>query len=317
MKIILRKKDMDIILSNYNLGRLKKIGKIKKDDVVSLGQEIITTKGKYFLKVFKSFNIEEKQGFETAYKLQKNGFPTHKIFLTKNKDIFLNYKKYKIIILEFVGGLDHDWKILSLKEIRDYARTLAKFHKITKKTKLNKGRYGSYEDISKTINKYYNKRKKYSKKFQDILSFMKKEIDSLPKPKNQYITGYYSEYNPGHVKFRNNKVVCVYDWSIGRDEAFYDIGSSMPGCFEKGGKLSSKRINEFVKAYGKERPLTKWEKEHIFDALKFGILKHGIWGFFDLKTGTIHEHEKNFDKDDLNMVLWLMNVTKDKFKGLA
>jgi Ser/Thr protein kinase RdoA (MazF antagonist) len=89
----------------------------------------------------------------------------------------------------------------------------------------------------------------------------------------------------------------VIDWNIGKTNAFFDYGSSMTACFSLNGKkFYPKKLNEFISAYDKERPLTNWEKEHIFEALKFGILKYGIWGFVDLKTGDMVRNEKKLTR---------------------
>ena len=300
----LSKNQVEEILKNYNLGRLKKLGKIMKNDVVSLGQEIVTTQGRYFLKVHKSFALGEKQGLEASYLLRKN-IPSPKIYLTKKKSLFLGYKNYKIIIFEFLSGLKSKWE-MNKEEIRDFSKTLARFHKQTRKMKFQRIKSGNYQDISSLIKKYYNKRRIYPKNIQKSLEFMKKEIENLPIPENQYLTGFYSEFYPGHVYFKHNKVVSVIDWMIGREEAFYDIGSSLIACFSKNGKkFFQGRFKDFIDSYNKVRKMTKWEKEHIFDALKFGILKTGIWGFFNLQTGKMASENK-IDRDDLNLVLWLM-----------
>ena len=142
---------------------------------------------------------------------------------------------------------------------------------------------------------------------------MEKEIKLIKCPRNEYLTGYYSEFNPGHVIFKNNKVKYVIDWEIGRENAFFDYGGSMASCFSLDGKkLSHKKLKEFLKGYDKERPLSKWEKDNLFNALKFGILKYGVWGFIDLKTGKMVDSERKIDKTDLNKVNFLMNTDINK-----
>jgi len=61
------------------------------------------------------------------------------------------------------------------------------------------------------IYKFFLKRKRFSSDIQTILEFMEKEIKLIECPKNQYSTGYYSEFNPGHVQFKNK---CDYHIKI-------------------------------------------------------------------------------------------------------
>ena len=309
----LTKKEMNEILINYDIGKFKKFGKIKKDDVVSFGQIIETTKGKFFMKIFRKFDNTIKQSIVVSENLRKKGFPTYKIYLTKSKGLYLNYKSNKIVFYEFIPNIPQSWKNLNMKEIKDFGKTLAKFHKLTKKLKIKSSDSGTYEDIKKLIHKFYSRRKKFGKSTQKILEFMEKEIKLIKCPRNEYLTGYYSEFNPGHVIFKNNKVKYVIDWEIGRENAFFDYGGSMASCFSLDGKkLSHKKLKEFVKGYDKERPLSNWERHNLINALKFGILKYGVWGFIDLKTGKMVDSERKIDKTDLNKVNFLMNTDINK-----
>ncbi|MFH1890229.1 MAG: hypothetical protein ABIJ91_01525 [Candidatus Kuenenbacteria bacterium] len=91
----------------------------------------------------------------------------------------------------------------------------------------------------------------------------------------------------------------------------------MTACFSSdGNKLYPKKLKEFISAYDTERPLSSWEKKHLFEAFKFGILKYGIWGFVDLKTGNIVEKENKIDQDELNRVKFLMTLDKIPFNKM-
>ena len=69
-------------------------------------------------------------------------------------------------------------------------------------------------------------------------------------------------------------------------------------------------------AYNKERPLSNWEKTHLFEAFKFGVIKYGSWEFADLKTGDIFEKEKDIDQSGLNKVRYLMSLDKISFNKM-
>jgi len=311
---LFKKEEIEEILSNYNLGQFKKFLSIKKDDIVSYCQIIETTKRKIFMKVSRCFDAGVSQSIRVADILQKQNFPTYRIFSTKSKKLYYNYKNQKIVFYEFIPNLKEKWKNLNLKEIKNFGKTLANFHKLTKSLRIKPIRHGTYENIKSLIHRYFLKRKRFSIKIQNILVYMEKEIKKINCPKNQYFTGYYSEFNPGHVLFENNKVKFVIDWEIGKANAFFDYGSSMTACFKPDGKkFYPNKLKEFILAYDKERPLSNWEKAHLFEAFKFGILKYGIWGFVDLKTGKLLEKEQNIDSDELNKLIFLMNLDQDSF----
>lgn len=149
------KEEIEEILSNYNLGQFKSFGKIKKDDVVSFGQIIETTKGKFFMKVLRHFDEGIKQSLKVADILQKQNFPTYQTFSTKFAKLYLTYKNQQIIFYEFIPNLKEKWKNLNIQEINDFGKTLAKFHKMTKPLKIKPTNSGTYENIKSLIHKIF------------------------------------------------------------------------------------------------------------------------------------------------------------------
>jgi len=317
MESIFTEEEFDDILLHYDIGKFKTSGKIKKDDIVSFGQIIETTKGRFFMKVLRTFNEGISQSLRVADILQKQDFPTYKTFSTKSKKLYLNYKNQKVVFYEFIPNLRDDWKTLNLEEVNDLGKTLARFHKLTKSIKIKPTAPGTYEDIVSQIHRYFIKRKSFNINIQNILNYMENEIKKIKCPKNQYSTGYYSEFNPGHIVFEKGKIKYVIDWEIGKTSAFFDYGSTMTACFNLSGKkLSSKKLKEFISAYDKVRPFSSWEKDNLFEAFKFGVLKYGIWGFVDLKRGTIVKREKDIDKGMLEKVRFLMTLDETSFNEM-
>ena len=314
MKEEFSKEDMHLIFSKYNVGKFVSFGKVIKDDTVSLGQVIETSKGKVFMKVLRDFDLTKKQGLKVMYELGKKKYPVFKIYKSKKEELFVNYKKRSLALFEYVKIKEHmEWAPMNKKKVSEYSKMLAKFHLLTKNIKLKSANLGNLNNLKELVMKFYKKRKKYSKEYQEILNFMNNEIKTIQCPSKEYKTGYFSEFNPGHVIFERNKVKYVIDWEIGYDNAFYDFGSSMVGCFSnKGKKFSYDKLNEYVKSYNRIRKLSNWEREHIYEALKFGCLKYGIWEFADIKTSGMKE-ENNLDLEGIRMVKFLMNTSKEEF----
>ena len=128
MDSIYRKEEIIEILSNYNLGNFKSFGSIKKNDTVSFGQVIVTTKSKIFMKVLRKFNSSIKQSIKLCFVLKEKGFPTYNTYLTNDNNLYLEYKNQKIVFYEYIPNIKNEWKNLSEKEIYSFAKTLAKFH---------------------------------------------------------------------------------------------------------------------------------------------------------------------------------------------
>ena len=314
MNKLFSKKEINKILSNYNIGDFKKYGNIKKDDIVSFGQIIETTSGKYFMKVFKKFDKYIEQSVEINIFLKRKKFPTYDVFKTKLGKTYLDYNNQKIIFYEYIPYLRASWKNLNFYEIQDFGKTLGIFHRLTKDMKIHSKGVGGYANIKFLINDYYVKRNRFGKEIQNVLEFMKNEISRLECPNGEYFTGYYSEFNPGHVKFKNNKLKYVIDWEIDKNYAFFDYGSSMIACFSPdGSKFYPKKLKRFINSYSKERSLSNWELKHLFEAFKFGILKYGIWGFVDLQNGELVLKENQIDNDELNKIKFLMGLDKNLF----
>lgn len=306
------KKDIQKILSHYNLGDFKKFGIITKNDVISLSQVIYTTKKKIFMKIIRTKPEETIQSLNVAFNLWKKGYPVYEIYQTKKNKTFLTYKKYHIVLMEFAKiPAIKEWPSITLEKMKDYAKQLVRFHILTKSMRLNPIYTGSFKDIQNLINKFYKREKDLPNFAYKIISSMKKEIPDVLCKSGEYKSGYFSEYNPGHVYFKKNKVNYVIDWEIGKDYSYYDIGSSAIACFTKKG-LSYKKLRVFLREYNKVRKLSKWEKKHIYEAIKFGAFKYSVWNLIDLKTGDLKKITR-IKTSDLSVANYMVSLSKEEF----
>jgi len=251
MKSIFNKSEINEILENYNFGKFENFGKIKKNDNVSFGQIIKTTKGLFFMKVMRKFDKIIEQSLKICYDLRKLNFPTYQTYLTKDSNFVLKYKNNKIVFYEFIPNLSTEWNFLNGEQMEEFGRVLAKFHNLTKSIEIPYKKHdGNYDGIKNLTLKYHKDKNRFSKRIQDILDFAKFEISNLTLPENEFLTGYFSEFNPVHVQFENNKVFCVLDWTVGNEEAFYDIGSSMVLAFNKDNEsVNFDKLNAFIKDF--------------------------------------------------------------------
>jgi len=298
------------ILDQYNIGQFQSFWNIKKDDENSFGQIIETNQGFFFMKVLRRFDEWILQSIKIAHELYEQYFPTYKTYLTKDGKVFLNYKNKNIVFYEYIKNLEWEWKDLNVQEIHDFARILARFHKLTKSLEIQSTTAGTYQNIKLLIDEIYKKRALFNQEIQNIISYMNTEIVWLICPEKEYITWFYSEYNPGHVMFEDNKVKYVIDWDIGKENAFYDYWSSMVACFSVDWtKFYPEKLKEFISAYNEERSLSDWEKTNLFESFKFGVIKYGAWRLVDLETKEVNPHQ-------LNKLKYLMNLDKKEFNDM-
>jgi homoserine kinase type II len=302
-------KDIENILKKYNVGDLKKVGEIMKNDHASYGVIIFTEKRKYFLKIYRMFGKHTKSGLSLIEYLQRKKYPTNNLILSKNKRNYISYKNNKISLFGFI---EEDEKLnLNINQVKEIGKYLGKLHILTKQNKLTKGRF-SWNHFYGLICNHHNERKKAPKHIQEILEYIYDNIKNIKCKPNQPKAANHVEFTPEHVRFEKNKLVNIIDWDeINQDFCFYDFGTAMISCFTPK-KLDYKRINVFLKAYNKERKLTDWEKYRVFEALQYGCFKFGIWNLTDPKTDKLNLNYKH--PEDIERIKMLMKISKDCFQ---
>ena len=133
----LDKKKLNAILSNYNLGEIKRFLEIK-EGIENTNYLIQTNKGKYILTIYeKRVNKNDLPFFsELMVELSNKNFICPKPILNKNKKYISDFKGKKFMIVSYLDGKSK--KNLSPSECNMVGRESAKLHEITKNFKLNR-----------------------------------------------------------------------------------------------------------------------------------------------------------------------------------
>lgn len=300
--------EVEKILSNYLLGKLEDLGQILKNDHASFGQEIITSKGRYFLKSYRMFNYTTEQGLNLLEKLNKS-YPTNGLILSKDKKAFIEFNKNNISIFEFI---DLKEKLtLNKEEVKELAKYLGKLHKLTLDCEYKKGRF-DWNYFNKFLNSHLEQKDSSTKEIKELVEYMYENFKFTKARQMQPKAANHLEFTPEHVRLKNNVLLHVLDWDeIGLDYCFYDIGTSLISCFNKENILDYKKVGMFLESYNNERRLTDWEKEHIFEALQYGCFKFCIWNLTDAKTNNL---KSSYDwPEDIERVKYLMTINKKEF----
>jgi len=278
MKI--RKEDIERILSKYDLGLLKSFKTIDRR-LSSLNPSliIITTKGKFFLKVytkqFKRFKYHILKGLDLLIFLKKKKYPSIKVFKAKNKRPYVNYNGVTFAIFEFISLKER--KLSTQIQAYELGKNLGRLHKLAIKFPISKTGQG-YKSFNKELNKNFYLSKKAPKKYKPALEFLKKDYANLRIPSNQPKSACHVEFTSQHVYFKGNKLVKVIDWDeVSYDYMFYDLGTTMANAFSKN-SINFNILSAILRGYKSQRKLTRWESEHLFEAMFFGISKFVIWG---------------------------------------
>lgn len=306
---MINKKGVEEIILHYNLGSLKKLGKIFKDDHASFGRAISTNKGKYFLKDYRVFDKYTLEGLKLIQYLQRKNYPTNKLVLSKYGKPCIQYNNHNIALFGFIE--EKEKLDLNDKQVKELGKYLGLLHKSTTDLKLQEGKFG-WNYFNKLIKNHYLERGKAPNELQKILEYIYRNMKNVRCNPKMPLAANHVEFTPEHVRFKGNKLVHIIDWDIiNRDFCYYDIGTSLTSCFTSG-KIDYRKINFFLKAYNDERKLTSWEKEHIFEALQYGCFKFCIWTLTNTETDKL-EIKYKFPQD-VGRVKTLMKVSKEEFQ---
>ncbi len=301
----MEKEDLKTILEQYNLGKLRSFKKIiRKEGTHHTCFIITTTKGKYFLKYYSGgFNESVKKGLRLLDFLRKKNYPSVRIHKTNKGKHYLINKRKAIAIFEFLNLKEN--KKLSSKETYEMGKTLARLHLLTKNIKMKVKGYPSYTSL---FQKNKHLKEKGPKLIKEIIKYAEKESQNIKVPKNQPKAICHEEFSIEHVRFKKGKIIKVIDWDlINRDYMIHDLGTLMTNAFENG-KLRFNTIRLIIRGYNEQRKLTKWEREHLFEALEYGMFKYLTWGLDEPLGKDYLTHLKNIDS--------LKNIGKEKFQKL-
>jgi len=297
----MKKEDFENILKNYQLGSFKTSKQITHEDTGAQDCYVITTtKGKLFLKTYwKDFKCIKK-GLELLHFLEKHNYPSIKVLQTKNKKNYLIYRNKPLAIFEFI--IFKNPKKINIKQGYEFGKTLGKLHRLTKSF-----RFGSTKGPEFYL-RLFNRNKNYHKEPPKILKELKiyaeKFLKDFKVPKNQPKALCHEEFSKEHVIFKGNRLTKVIDWDeINRGFMINDLGMTLTSGIQK-----PKLFKSILRGYESQRKLTKWEREHLYEAVISGTLRYFVWGLDEPLAGYYIDH--------LKRIKYLKDLGKEKFQRL-
>lgn len=224
----LSKKEIEGIVLQYNLGKLKNFKKIK-EGFVNLNFKVRTDKGDFFLREYTRVVRMHKLEYtsRTIMKLWKKDFPVAKPIPLKTGKFIFEKNKRKFSMAEFIEGKKYDF---SKVELINSAKILARLHntnigrpsrdstivKIWKEDLYLKNKL--WADKNSVLNQLLNKSKKTKLEFFIIDSITKIAenynllIKDLPKIRKRKLSLIHGDFWWGQLIFKEKKVAAVVDF---------------------------------------------------------------------------------------------------------
>ncbi len=279
------------ILVHYDLGEVKKAEEVIWGFVNRI-YLVQTTKGTFVLKQCVEHSTPEEVEFEynLVKYLKRNGFPVADIYEHTRKDsanfyIQLDHDIY--IVCEYIDGSQILFYSTTGAKLENMARTLALYHIKIREYEPSKD-IGSYSchifsimhrlmDFDETRNVLENRNVKSLSRvanlFFDSYEYIMKKVEGI---KNNFPVALYDslpkllvhgDYDSLNIKFKNEKVVGVFDWDcVQKEIRIYDIIRCLfkMQAFTGGGdEINMDMISDFLKAYTTVNSLSRDEIQVI------------------------------------------------------
>lgn len=298
------KNDFLKILSDYDLGEYKS-SKPFITGAVQTNFLLQTTKGKF---VFRYYENRSKNSvlFESDLirRLTDKSYPCPAQFKNKDGKFVCTYKDKPFIIFEFVEG--KHLKNPSESQKKELVKKVAKLQNITKNLRPKNTNFRlnyNVENCRKLARKEAEKID--TKNAREKLKWFEKELSKLELPKSLPKGICHCDFHFSNVLFKDSKFNALIDF----DDAnytflVYDL-AALINPFVKSFEWNTwtkfkKDANVFdfaearkiVAEYTKFRPLSRDEKEHLFDVFKLSIMFDCIWYFKRGNVNNFYEKRK-------------------------
>ncbi len=278
---MLSRKDLENILSNYDIGNLETYSKVQRGENINI--KIQTTKGKYHVKYFIQENSERKNWI--LYELLLIDYLSHRgvkvpnIIRTKDGSLYIRYRdRFCVIYRVLEGSTNYPLNTVTVSQVGAY---LGKFHKVVIGYK---GRYytirGKFTPrilrriLIKEVLPKYNNEKIKGEIIEKSKFIYKMKYSNLPRG------SIHMDIDPQNFIFKNNNLQALIDFG----DALYGIllidlaRGIYEFCLASGTNFDQELVKVFLREYQRYRPLTPEEKKCFIDFVKFTF----IWKITDL-----------------------------------
>lgn len=312
---MLNKRSLKKILGLYNLGALKRYRKIPSSG--NLVYLLRTESGEFLLRLcggdLRWRSEKEIEGeLELLERLVKYNFPVFPAIPMVNGMKVLNWKNRSGYLRNYIKGKDLENPTIS--QVEQAGRIVGWYHKIVGGYKVKlKRKIWDLEETKRYFNKNKNVILKSGVKSPRLfIKRVEKELTGLRFPQNLPKGMVHEDLAKRHFIWQGNKIVSLIDF----DRSYYgplllDLGPALRSwCFVNWSYWSNKNLFSFLSGYQKERPLTRFELKHLYDAVKFSTVEREV--AFWIRAGQGKENKKVQEGRQSPFVL-LDELEKSKF----
>jgi len=260
------KKDIEEILSNYSIGKLKSFKGIK-EGIENTNYYLLVEKKKYILTIYeKRVNPEDLPFFsELMTGLNNKDYKCPvPIINNKNKTI-LEYKGKKLMIVSFLEGKSK--QVLTPNDCKQVGVQVARMHQITKDFKINRNNNLSVKSWRSIFNSIKDQCAKINK---DLPKLIETNLIDVEKnwPKNLPSGIIHADLFSDNIFFQNEKFSGIIDFYFSCNDFYsFEIAICFNAlCFD--GQKNNLSFNvtkakNFIDGYSTIRKLLDEEKESI------------------------------------------------------
>ena len=280
----LEKEQIDNILLNYKLGKLKKFEGIE-EGIENTNYSIETEKGKYILTIYERRVEETDLPFfsNLMVELSKKNFNCPKPIPNKNNNYISDLNSKKFMITSFLDGKSKN--NLSPFECKIVGQQIAKLHQITKNFKFNRKNDLS---IKSWRNIFSQVKDKCNKIHPELPKLIEANLISIEKqwPKNLPSGIIHADLFSDNIFFKNNKFSGFIDFYFSCNDFYaFEIAICFNAlCFD-GSKqnlsFNVTKAKKLMEGYNEIRKITKDEKISIKVLAQGAALRFLLTRVFD------------------------------------
>ena len=277
-------KDIMLIESNYNLGKIIHFKGIKKG--IENTNYLLKTKSKKFILTIFEKRVQKKDlpfFMNLMDKLSKQKINCPKPQRNKKGSFLIKVKNKTGSIVSFVEGKDK-FKLNS-KNCYEIGKNIAKFHRASKKIKLYRKNSLSLKEWPKILNKIGNKSKIISPNLNGLMKNTFSEIKNKW-PKNLPYGIIHADLFIDNIFFKKNKFHGYIDFYFAcNDFLMYEIAICINAlCFDKKNNkfiFNKKKSTNLIRGYSKIRKLSNKEKKSLNVLCRGAALRYLLTRTYD------------------------------------
>lgn len=271
--------DIPLLLGQYSLGYYKDC----KSFANGAGQTtllVATTVGKYVLRYYENRSFEHVS-FEADINLflTQENYPVPKIIPNTLSNLISQHDNKPYLFIEFIDGkhCDDPNDKFDQQALTEVIKAVARLHNLTLNKEFSFWTKREVFDSEYCFREYTKQARTVQIEEREI--WLKTELESIKIPNDLPKSLCHADLNYGNFLLDGGQVVAVLDFDMSfYYHSIYDVASLIYWWAWPPGKVLNLPDAAFIiEEYSKHRPLSKTERDHIFEALKLIILLGISW----------------------------------------